>query len=164
MTQKQKFPGPLYAAAGFGDFAAEKLRELPEQVAGLGEWARTELSGSREKAQGELADLGERVGSGLASFRTRAQQLSGSITEADVRRFSENARRRAGEFATVAQENLITAQNRAVSLYDDMVSRGANVLDGEPAKIAKRPAQPAKKMAKKTSRPAAAKKSTAKKS
>lgn len=151
MTEKQKFPGPLYAAAGFGDFAAEKLRELPERVSGLSEWALQEINGGRERAQGELAGIGSRVGSGLATMRTRAQQLSSSITEADVRRFSTQARRRAGEFANQAQENLITAQNRAVTLYDDMVSRGTTILEGRPRnRVAKRQTQPARKTTRKS--------------
>ena len=114
MTEKQKYPGPMYAAAGFGDLAAEKLRELPDRVSGLRDWARGEINSGRP--QNELAALGGRVGAGLAAVRQRAQHLGGNLSEADLRtdlrKFSVTARRRAGELATVAQENLVTAREQ----------------------------------------------------
>ncbi len=164
MTDKQKYPGPLYAAAGFGDLAAEKLRELPDRVSGLRNWARSEISSGRP--QNELAELTGRVGAGLAAVRQRAQHLGGNLSDADLRtdlrKFGVTARRRAGELATVAQENLVTAQNRAVHLYDGLVTRGTDVLErpaagSVPGELADQPAKPMKKMAKKATRPAARK-------
>jgi heparin binding hemagglutinin HbhA len=168
MSEKQqKYPRPLYAAAGASDLAAEKLRTLPDRMAGLSEWARGELSGGRGRAQGELAELGERLGAGLASVRDRAQDLgtslSGGDMRTDLRRFQKVARRRAGELANAAARNLATAQGRAVHVYDDLVARGTAVLEGPeaeaPGELAEPPAapaiedRPAKKMAKKATRP-----------
>lgn len=129
MTDKQKYPSPLYAVAGFGDYAAEKLRRLPDRVAELQERARTEMSG-RGRAQDELSELGNRVGAGFASFRVRAKRFSESLNETDLRRFQSVARRRAGDLAEVAVRNLGTAQDRATHVYDDFVTRGTSVLEG----------------------------------
>lgn len=182
MSEKQqKYPRPLYAAAAVSDLAAKQLRTLPDRVAELSERARGELSAGR--VQGELADLGERLGAGLASVRTRAQHLSTSLSEGDMRtdlrRFQETARRRAGELANAAARNLATAQGRAAHVYDDLVARGTEVLEGPNTEIAGEladtpapaaeaapqeapqtagpEAQPAKKMAKKATRPVARK-------
>ncbi|GAA4199937.1 hypothetical protein [Actinocatenispora rupis] len=152
MTEKHKYPSPLYAAAGIGDLAAEKLRELPGRVNDVREWAREEFGGDREKARADLAELGGRIGHGLATVRTRVQSLS----EADLRELRGNARKRAGEFADVAARNLVTAQDRATHLYEDLVTRGSGVLD-TPAPAELPEPKPAKKMAKKATRPAARK-------
>lgn len=133
MAEKQKYPGPVYAAAGFGDLAAEKLRELPDRVSGLQTWAREELAGGREKAQADLADLGGRIGSGLAGWRARVQDLAAT----DRARLRVDARRKAGELADEAGRRLVTAQVRAAEAYQGLVTRGSTVL-GEPA-----PSEPA---------------------
>lgn len=164
MADKQKYPGPLYAAAGFGDLAAEKLRELPDRVSGLQSWAREEFSGGRGKAQSDLADLGGKVGAGLASWRHRVQDIAAT----DRTQLRADARRRASELADEAGRRLVTAQVRAAEAYQDLVSRGSTMLGTdavdveEPGEIAERPApapepEPApaaKKMAKKATRPA----------
>jgi len=172
MTDKsQKYPRTVYAAAGFSDLAAEKLRALPDRMAGLSEWARAEVSGGRGRAQEELADLGGRLGAGFATVRDRAQQLSTSLSEGDVRtdlrRFQETARRRASELANAAARNLAVAQGRAAHMYDDLVARGATVLEGTESLEGAEPpagelsaddasaAPKPKKMAKKATRPAA---------
>jgi hypothetical protein len=168
MADKQKYPGPLYAAAGFGDLAAEKLRELPDRVSGLQSWAREEFSGGREKAQADLADLGGKVGAGLANWRHRVQDIAAT----DRTQLRADARRRAGELADEAGRRLVTAQVRAAEAYQDLVARGSTLLDSdasadEPGEIAERPAPapapesaPApKKMAKKATRPAVRKSS-----
>jgi heparin binding hemagglutinin HbhA len=127
----QKYPGPLYAAAGFGDLAAEKLRELPDRVSELSDRARTELSNGR--AQNELAELGGKLGAGLSTVRDRAQTLRADLADTDVRtdlrRFQTVARRRANGLADAAARNLATAQDRAGQLYDTLVARGNDVLD-----------------------------------
>jgi heparin binding hemagglutinin HbhA len=133
-----KYPRPFYAAAGVGDLAAEQLRRLPERVAGLQEWARAEFAGSGGKARTELAQLGgrlgDRLGSGLAQARTRAGHVGETLGDVDVRadlkRISDAARRRAGEFSVTAQRNLVTAQVRATELYDGLVSRGETLIEG----------------------------------
>ena len=133
-----KYPRPFYAAAGVGDLAAEQLRRLPERVAGLQEWARTEFAGSGGKARTELAELGgklgDRLGSGLAQARSRAGHVGETLGEVDVRadlkRISDAARRRAGELSVTAQRNLVTAQVRATELYDGLVSRGETLIEG----------------------------------
>lgn len=148
-TQKtQRYPGAVYAAAGFTDLAAEKLRGLPDRVVGLSERARSEIASGR--AQNELAELGGKLGSGLATVRDRAQHLNSDEVRADLRRFQDSARRRANELADAAARNLATAQDRASHLYDGLVSRGASVLDGPSAELTEVPEPaPKKKMAKK---------------
>lgn len=151
MSEKQKYPGPLYAAAGAGDLAAEKLRELPGRVSDVRRWAREEF-GDRDKARADLAELGGKIGHGLATVRSRVQGLS----ETDLRELRGAARKRAGELADVAARNLVTAQDRATHLYEDLVTRGTTVIDGPaPAELPK--PKPMKKMARKATRPAAKK-------
>jgi heparin binding hemagglutinin HbhA len=133
-----KYPRPFYAAAGVGDYAAEQLRRLPERVAGLQEWARTEFAGSGDKARSEIAEiggkLGDRLGTGLAQARTRAGHVGETLGDVDVRadlkRISDAARRRAAELSVTAQRNLVTAQVRATELYDGLVSRGETLIEG----------------------------------
>ncbi|BCJ26570.1 hypothetical protein AB0I55_30980 [Actinocatenispora sera] len=165
MSDKQKYPGPLYAAAGFGDLAAEKLRELPDRVSGLQSWAREEFSGGREKAQADLADLGGKVGAGLANWRHRVQDIAAT----DRTQLRADARRRAGELADEAGRRLVTAQVRAAEAYQDLVARGSTLLDADATTAADTPDEIAehaapvpesesapapKKMAKKATRPA----------
>jgi hypothetical protein len=139
-----RYPRPFYAAAGVGDLAAEQVRRLPERVAGLQEWARTEFAGSTDRARTELAGLsgrlGDRLGTGLAQARSRAGHVGETLGDVDVRadlkRIGGAARRRAADLSVTAQRNLVIAQGRAVEVYDELVSRGETLIESVSAQPA----------------------------
>jgi heparin binding hemagglutinin HbhA len=94
-----KIPTPLYAAAGAGDLAYQQLRKLPETVASL---------------RGRVADLRPAV----------TDAVSGARSQVDIDKLRELAKRNAAAFVTGAQ----VAQERAVAVYGELVSRGEQVI------------------------------------
>ncbi len=98
-TKTRKIPAPLYAAAGAGDFAYQRLRKLPEQVTQL-----------RERVS-EIAPT-----------------VSGAVSEANLRvdldRLREAARRNAATLVAGAQQ----AGERAAAVYGELVVRGERVV------------------------------------
>ncbi|WP_430780613.1 hypothetical protein [Actinoplanes sp. G11-F43] len=100
---KTKIPAPLYAAAGAGDLAYEQLRKLPAVVSELG-----------DKAAASLRTYNEQAG-------TKAAELRGKAEGADFNALRENAAAAATNFAQVASE-------RALAVYNELVSRGERVV------------------------------------
>ena len=98
-----KIPTPLYAAAGAGDLAYQQLRKLPAVV--------TELS---TQAAAALRAYNEQAG-------TKAAELRGKAESTDFVSLRDNATSAAVTFAQVAQE-------RAVAVYNELVSRGERVV------------------------------------
>jgi heparin binding hemagglutinin HbhA len=98
-SKTRKIPAPLYAAAGAGDFAYQRLRQLPEQVAQLRERV-TEI----------------------------APAVSGAVSEANLRvdldRLRDVARRNAATLVAGAQQ----AGERAAAVYSGLVVRGERVV------------------------------------
>ncbi len=86
---RNRIPAPLYAAAGAGDLAYQKLRDL----------------------QAKVIELRARRGADL---------------DIDVERLRVVARRQTAAFVAGAQ----AAQEKAVALYNDLVSRGEKVVGG----------------------------------
>ncbi|MGI5246953.1 hypothetical protein [Dactylosporangium sp. CA-139066] len=99
-TTTRKIPTPLYAAAGAGDLAYQRLRKLPEQVAQLR--ARVE----------EL----------------RPATTDGTL-RTDLNRLRGMARRNAASFLASAQAGAQVAQDRALAVYTDLVARGEKVVN-----------------------------------
>lgn len=98
-TKTRKIPAPLYAAAGAGDFAYQRLRKLPEQVAQL-----------RERVS-EIAP-------------TVSDAVSEANLRADLDRLREAARRNAATLVAGAQQ----ASERAVAVYGELIVRGERVV------------------------------------
>ena len=94
-----KIPTPLYAAAGAGDLAYQQIRKLPEKVAVL---------------RGRVAELRPAVTEAVAEVNLRA----------DLDRPRDVARRNAAALVAAAE----VAQDRAVAVYGDLVSRGEQVV------------------------------------
>jgi hypothetical protein len=98
-SKTRKIPAPLYAAAGAGDFAYQRLRKLPEQVAQFRERV-TEI----------------------------APAVSGAVSEANLRadldRLRDVARRNAATLVAGAQQ----ASERAAAVYSGLVVRGERVV------------------------------------
>jgi heparin binding hemagglutinin HbhA len=132
MTQptKNKIPGPVYAAAGAGDLAYQKLRKLPEVLNVLTGRAAAGTAELRERAVANSADLRERARTAAASLRAANAAAAEAAGEAAGERSRERlrkvARRNAAAFVTGAQ----AAQERATAVYEDLVARGARVIGG----------------------------------
>jgi hypothetical protein len=98
-SKTRKIPAPLYAAAGAGDYAYQRLRKLPEQVAQFRERV-TEI----------------------------APAVSGAVSEANLRvdldRLRDVARRNAATLVAGAQQ----AGERAAAVYSGLVVRGERVV------------------------------------
>src|SRR5215475_3931088 len=112
-----KIPGPLYAAAGAGDIAIERLRKLPEKVAQL-----------QEDLPSRVSVLQDRVTARVAEVPSIVAELRQRVVDADTDKLRENARRNAETFFAQAQAQAKTAQERAVALYADLVTRGEQVV------------------------------------
>ncbi|GAA2906039.1 hypothetical protein GCM10010517_72250 [Streptosporangium fragile] len=97
---------PFYAVAGAGDFAVEKLRELPEQIQKL------QLPEQIQKLQSRRGELGEAA----RELPVRARELAGKA-EGYAREFPEKARDYADLVAV-----------RAVELYEEFATRGRRVV------------------------------------
>ena len=95
----RKIPTPLYAAAGAGDLAYQRLRRLPEQVA--------QLRARVEELRPAVAET---------NFR------------GDITRLRGAARRNAADFLATAQQGAQVAQDKAVALYSELVARGEKVV------------------------------------
>lgn len=150
MTTRTKYPNPFYAAAGAGDLALEKLRELPEQLTVFTDRARAargDVHGLRERATGELNQLGGRAVAELGNLSGRAAEARQALADIDVRKDLAKAR-------VVAERNVKTFAVQAQKAYETLVARGTRVVDGQ-----RTPAKPKSVTAPKTS----AKKAPAKK-
>ena len=98
-TKTRKIPAPLFAAAGAGDLAYQRLRKLPEQVS-------------------QLRDRVSEI----------APTVSGAVSEtnlrADLDRLRDVARRNAANLVAGAQQ----ASERAAAVYSELVVRGERVV------------------------------------
>jgi hypothetical protein len=98
-TTTRKIPAPLYAAAGAGDLAYQKLRKLPDQVSQL---------------RGRVSELAPVVSDVVSETNLRA----------DLDRLRHVARRNAATLVAGAQ----LATERAAAVYTELVVRGERVV------------------------------------
>src|SRR5689334_9245858 len=98
-TTTRKIPTALYAAAGAGDFAYQRLRKLPEQVAQL-----------RER----VTEIAPAVTDAVSEVNLRV----------DLDRLRDQARRNAATLVAGAQQ----AGERAFAVYSQLVVRGERVV------------------------------------
>jgi hypothetical protein len=112
-TTTRKIPSPLYAAAGAGDLAYQRLRKLPEQVTQL---------------RDRVSELRPAV----------SEAVSETNLKADLDRLRQAARRNAATLVAGAQQ----ASERAAAVYTQLVVRGEKVVrtvQGGEASIEVRP-------------------------
>jgi hypothetical protein len=116
-TDTTKIPAPLYAAAGAGDLAIERLRKVPAKVAELQDRFQTEFPGRVNVFQDKITARVAELPAIVAEFRQR-------VVDTDTDKLRESARRNAGVVRTNAQ----AAQERAAAIYAELVARGTQVV------------------------------------
>ncbi|MFJ5883545.1 hypothetical protein [Kitasatospora cineracea] len=109
-------PTPLYALAGAGDLAYEKLREVPAQLEALA----ADRKGTQEKAAAALQDAGAALVDAQAKVTEAVNALPTDVKElqAKAQEFAMQQVGRALEFAVKAKE-----------VYDELAVRGRTVVD-----------------------------------
>ena len=115
-----KIPAPIYAAAGAGDLAIERLRKLPERVAGLQERMTT----LQDELPGRLNVFQDKVTQKVAELPSLVAELRQRVVDTDTDKLRESARRNAGVVRTNAQ----AAQEKAAAIYAELVTRGEQVV------------------------------------
>ena len=112
-----KIPAPIYAAAGAGDLAMERLRKLPGKVAELQDRVQTELPG-------RLTELQDKVTQKVAEIPSLVAELRQRVVDADTDKLRDSARRNAQTVLANAQ----AAQKRAQEIYAQLVAHGEEVV------------------------------------
>ncbi|MEV4557133.1 hypothetical protein AB0K51_09055 [Kitasatospora sp. NPDC049285] len=114
-------PTPLYALAGAGDLAYEKLREVPGQLEALA----ADRKGTQDKAAAALQDAGTKLAGAQAKVTEAVNALPTDVKElqAKAQEFAMQQVGRALEFAVKAKE-----------VYDDLAVRGRTVVDAAAAR------------------------------
>jgi hypothetical protein len=118
----KNIPAPLYAAAGAGDLAYRQLRKLPAIYADLSDKATNNSTELRDELQKRAAEAVRQANATLRQANEAAAKLR--TNEFDVDRLRDAAMRNAAAFVAGAQ----AAQERAVELYAELVSRGEKVV------------------------------------
>ncbi|MFJ3214618.1 hypothetical protein ACIPLC_01640 [Kitasatospora sp. NPDC086801] len=126
-------PTPLYAIAGAGDLAYEKLREVPGRVEAL----TADRKGAQEKATARFQEA-----------QTKLAEAQAKVTETvttlpvDLRTLQE----RAQGFALQQVGRAVELAVKAKETYDELAERGKVVVDrarpgapAEPAQLAEEP-------------------------
>lgn len=131
----------VYAVAGAGDFAVEKIREMPEQMTRYQGRAR-EIS---EKYQGEVR---ETVGRYRGQVREAARRYRGEVSRyqdrVDAKDLPGAAVAYATEFGT-----------RAVGFFDELAERGKRVVHRDALDVAGIADAPARPVTRPAAKPAA---------
>src|ERR1051326_7281905 len=112
-----KIPAPLYAAAGAGDLAMERLRKIPGKVAELQDRVQTELPGRISTLSNKVTQKVAEIPSIVAEFRQR-------VVDTDAEKLREAGRRN----AQVVLTNVQAAQKRAQDIYAQLVAHGEEVV------------------------------------
>jgi len=129
-------PKPLYALAGAGDLAAEKLRDAPTLLTEVAETVTTlatriaaEAPDRIAKVQARLADVpgGLDPRSVVTTLDPRAAATS--IREAVGGANTQALRDKAQTIALVQVGRVLEAAGKAVETYDELAERGKTVVD-----------------------------------
>jgi heparin binding hemagglutinin HbhA len=115
-----KIPAPLYAAAGAGDLAMERLRKLPERLTVLQE----RVNAFQEELPGRFTVIQDKVTQKVAEIPSLVAEFRQRVVDTDTDKLRESARRNANVVRTNAQ----AAQEKAAAIYADLVTRGEQVV------------------------------------
>lgn len=103
---------PFYAVAGAGDYAVEKLRELPEQL---------------QKLQSRRAELTKELPERARAYAGKAEDIAKELPER-AREYAGKAEGIAKELPEKAREYADEFTNRAVKVYEEFAVRGRKVV------------------------------------
>ncbi|MFG1941561.1 hypothetical protein [Nonomuraea sp. NPDC048826] len=103
---------PFYAVAGAGDYAVEKLRELPEQL---------------QKLQSRRAELAKDLPVRARAYADKAEGIAKELPE-KAREYAGKAEGIAKEFPEKAREYADQLGHRAVEVYEEFAVRGRKVV------------------------------------
>lgn len=123
-------PTPLYALAGAGDLAYEKLREVPGKVEALA----ADRKGAQDKATARLQEAQARLVEAQA-------KVAGTVTTlpADLKVLQEKAQ----SFALQQVGRAVELAVKAKEAYDELAERGKGVVErGGPADAVEPGAEP----------------------
>jgi heparin binding hemagglutinin HbhA len=115
-----KIPAPLYAAAGAGDLAMERLRKLPERITVLQE----RVNAFQEELPSRFTVIQDRVTQKVAEIPSIVAEFRQRVVDTDTDKLRESARRNVGVVRTNAQ----AAQDKAAAIYAELVTRGEQVV------------------------------------
>jgi hypothetical protein len=128
-------PKPLYALAGAGDLAAEKLRDAPTLLAEAAGAVTTLATRLAAEAPERLANVQTRLAEvpGALDPRSVASTLDprtarDSIRDAVGKADAQALRDRAQSIALVQVGRMLEAAGKAVETYDELAERGKTVL------------------------------------
>ncbi|MBP0452093.1 hypothetical protein J5Y04_21495 [Kitasatospora sp. RG8] len=117
-------PTPLYALAGAGDLAYEKLREVPGRVEALA----SDRKGTQEKATARLQEAQSRLVEAQAKVADTVTTLP-----ADLKLLQDKAQ----SFALQQVGRAVELAVKAKEAYDELAERGKGVVDrGRPDEAA----------------------------
>lgn len=129
-------PKPLYALAGVGDFAAEKLRDAPTLLAEAAGTVTTLATRLATEAPERLAKVQTRLAEvpGALDPRTVAASLDPRTARESIRNTVDSfgpqvLRERAQSIALVQVGRVLEAAGKAVETYDGLAERGKIVVD-----------------------------------
>ncbi|MFJ9519611.1 hypothetical protein ACIRPK_15280 [Kitasatospora sp. NPDC101801] len=120
-------PTPLYAIAGAGDLAYEKLREVPAKVEALA----ADRKGTQEKATARFQEAQTRLVEAQAKVTETVSTLPG-----DLKGLQEKAQGFALQQVGLALELAVKAKEA----YEELAVRGKAVVEGQQAPPAEQPA------------------------
>jgi hypothetical protein len=118
---------PLYALAGAGDFAAEKLRDAPILLSEMAGTVTTLATRLATEAPERLAKVQARIAEvpGALDPRGARESIRGAVGKADA----QVLRERAQSIALSQVGRVLEAAGKAVETYDGLAERGKTVLD-----------------------------------
>ncbi|KQV18754.1 MULTISPECIES: hypothetical protein [unclassified Kitasatospora] len=120
-------PTPLYAIAGAGDLAYEKLREVPAKVEALA----ADRKGAQEKATARLQEAQTRLVEAQAKVTETVSTLPG-----DLKGLQEKAQGFALQQVGLALELAVKAKEA----YEELAVRGKAVVEGQQTPPTEQPA------------------------
>lgn len=127
---------PLYALAGAGDFAAEKLRDAPTllaeaagSVTALATRFATEAPERLAKVQTQLAEVSGALAPRSVAATLDPRAARESLRDAVGKAEPQVLRERAQSIALIQVGRVLEAAGKAVETYDGLAERGKTVVE-----------------------------------
>lgn len=121
-TQTQ-IPTSFYAAAGAGDLAIDRLRQLQDTLVGV----QDRVAKAQDELPGRVTVMQDKVIQKVTELPSIVAELRQRVVDTDTDMFGASVRRNVGVFVA----NVQAAQDKAASIYSELVARGKRVVDGD---------------------------------